>query len=99
MSLNKNACTVLLALISLTACGGGSTTAASTATTSTFVAPVTSPIVDTSQFKTFSATTAITAPGVGQSFYGQDAQVAGTQPSYTISADKLTVKDNVTGLV
>ncbi len=38
-------------------------------------------------------------PGPGADFYGQDAQHTGNQPSYTQSADGLTVTDNVTGLV
>jgi hypothetical protein len=40
----------------------------------------------------------ISAPSIGQAFYGQDAQFSGTQPSYTLSDDGLTVHDNVTGL-
>jgi hypothetical protein len=56
------------------------------------------PVVDTGQTKTFSTSIEIAAPGSGQTFYGQDAQFAGTQPSYTKSNDGLTVKDNVTGL-
>ena len=41
----------------------------------------------------------IAAPAVGAAFYGQDAQFPRTAPSYTTSADGLTVTDNVTGLV
>ncbi len=48
--------------------------------------------------KTFDATAEIAAPQVGQPFYGQDAQFSGNRPSYTRSADGLTVLDNVTGL-
>ena len=55
-------------------------------------------IVDTGQSKTFNATAVISAPSAGQAFYGQDAQFSGVQPSFTKSADGLTVKDNVTGL-
>ncbi|HPM82876.1 MAG TPA: DUF1566 domain-containing protein, partial [Candidatus Anammoximicrobium sp.] len=55
-------------------------------------------IVDTGQTKSYNATTEITAPAAGQAFYGQDAQYAGNQPSYTKSADRLTVYDNNTGL-
>ncbi len=55
-------------------------------------------IVDTGQTKCFDATSEITAPLAGTAFYGQDAQVSGTQPSYTKSTDGLTVKDNTTGL-
>lgn len=100
MSFKKTACAVLAAtaFIGLTACGGSDTSEASTDTSSTASAASVSPVVDTSQSKSFDATSEITAPAVGQDFYGQDAQVNGTQPSYTISVDGLTVKDNVTGL-
>jgi hypothetical protein len=57
-----------------------------------------SPVVDTSQTDTYDATGVIAAPAKGQAFYGQDAQFAGTQPSYTKSSDGHTVKDNITGL-
>ena len=56
-------------------------------------------IVDTGQSKTFDNMVEISAPSIGQAFYGQDAQFSGTQPSYTLSADGLTVHDNVTGLI
>ena len=55
-------------------------------------------VVDTGQTNCFDNTNLITTPTTGQPFYGQDAQVSGTQPSYTKSSDGLTVKDNVTGL-
>ncbi len=55
-------------------------------------------IVDTGQTKCYNASSEIAAPLPGQAFYGQDAQVAGRQPSYTLSGDGLTVQDNVTGL-
>ena len=54
--------------------------------------------MDTCQTSCYDNTTLITAPTAGQAFYSQDAQFAGTQPSYTKSSDGLTVKDNVTGL-
>lgn len=55
------------------------------------------PIVDTSQ-NTFWNNNGeeIAAPVEGDAFYGQDAQYSSVQPSYTISGDGLTVKDNVT---
>ena len=55
-------------------------------------------IAATGQTKCYDASAEITAPGLGQSFYGQDAQFAGTQPSYTLSSDGKTVLDNVTQL-
>jgi PKD repeat protein len=55
-------------------------------------------IVDTAQTRCYNESTSITAPSAGQPFYGQDAQIAGPQPSYTLSADGLTVTDNRTGL-
>jgi len=57
-----------------------------------------SPIVDTGQNRCYDATRAITCPAGGAAFYGQDAQHAGNQPSYTLGGDGLTVYDNVTGL-
>ena len=86
-------------LMSLTACGGGSATITTNIATyvETRVADK-SPAIDTSQADAYDATSVITAPTVGQAFYGQDAHFAGTQPSYTKSSDGLTVKDNVTGL-
>jgi hypothetical protein len=56
------------------------------------------PIVDTAQTNFYNDASLITAPVDGASFYGQDGQYAGRQPSYTIRADGLTVYDNVTGL-
>ncbi|MGI9135135.1 MAG: PKD domain-containing protein, partial [Rhodoferax sp.] len=47
------------------------------------VVALTYPVVDSGQTQTFNASAAITAPTVGQDFYGQDAQYNGTQPSYT----------------
>jgi hypothetical protein len=46
----------------------------------------------------YDATSVIAAPTPSNAFYGQDAQISGTPPSYTKSTDGLTVKDNVTGL-
>ena len=61
-------------------------------------ASVTYPIVDTGQDKCYNNEQEITAPASGEAFYGQDAQYDGFQPNYTLSADGLTVYDNVTGL-
>ncbi|MFR9502202.1 MAG: DUF1566 domain-containing protein [Rikenellaceae bacterium] len=55
-------------------------------------------IVDTNQSKCFDDRMEITAPNVGDVFYGQDAQHAGNAPSYTNNGDG-TVTDNVTGLM
>jgi PKD repeat protein len=55
-------------------------------------------VVDTGQTRCYNETTTITAPSAGQPFCGQDAQCSGIQPSYTLSADGLTVCDNNTGL-
>ncbi len=55
-------------------------------------------IVDTNQSKCFDDRMEITAPNVGDVFYGQDAQHTGNTPSYTNNGDG-TVTDNVTGLI
>ena len=55
-------------------------------------------IVDTAQTRCYDNRGEIASPKVGQPFYGQDAQFQGHPPSYTLSADGLTVRDNVTGL-
>ncbi len=55
-------------------------------------------IVDTGQNLTYSNTTSIAAPALGEAFCGQDAQNEGNEPSYTTSADGLTVLDNVTNM-
>lgn len=54
-------------------------------------------IVDTGQTETYSATSRIAAPAVGEPFFGQDAQYEGNQPSYTDNGNG-TVSDLVTGL-
>ena len=56
------------------------------------------PVVDTGQELCYDDSGEITCPTAGEAFYGQDAQFDGNQPSYTLSADGLTVHDNVTGL-
>lgn len=55
-------------------------------------------VVDTGQTRCYDSGREIAAPAPGQPFYGQDAQHRGTQPSYRLSADGLTVHDNATGL-
>ena len=56
------------------------------------------PIVDTGVSDFYDNNSIITSPSVGQSFYGQDAQYNGNQPSYTNNGDG-TITDNVTGLM
>lgn len=56
------------------------------------------PIVDTGQVKCYDDNAEITTPAQGDPYYGQDAQINGNQPSYTLSNDGLSVTDNVTGL-
>lgn len=56
------------------------------------------PIVDTGQTACYNDQNAISCPQAGAAYSGQDAQYAGNPPSYTLSAEGLTVSDNVTGL-
>ncbi|MEI6108020.1 MAG: DUF1566 domain-containing protein [Opitutae bacterium] len=55
-------------------------------------------IVETGQTQCYNASTGITCPASGVAFYGQDAQFTGNAGSYTLSANGMTVGDNVTGL-
>ncbi len=55
-------------------------------------------IVDTGQTSSYDATGNIVTPAPGTAYYGQDAQHTGNAPSYTTSADGLSVLDNVTGM-
>lgn len=55
-------------------------------------------IVDTGQTLFYNNKSVISTPSKGSSFYGQDAQYSGNQPSYTDNGDG-TVTDNVTGLM
>lgn len=59
---------------------------------------LTYPVVDTGQSDCFDNLDIITSPTPGSSFYGQDAQYSGYQPSYTDNNDG-TITDNVTGLM
>ncbi|MCP4664185.1 MAG: DUF1566 domain-containing protein [bacterium] len=56
------------------------------------------PIVDTLQEVCYDELSAISCPAAGQAFAGQDAQHAGYQPQLTVSADGLSVYDQVTDL-
>jgi len=74
------------------------TTSVSTMAGSGTTAGLSYPIVDTGQDECYDSRSPISAPSAGAAFYGQDAQYAGNQASYTVSADGLTVRDEVTGL-
>lgn len=56
------------------------------------------PVPDTLQITCYEAVQEIACPTEGQAFFGQDAQYARHQPSYTDNGDG-TVTDNVTGLM
>ncbi|MBN1856747.1 MAG: DUF1566 domain-containing protein [Dehalococcoidia bacterium] len=56
------------------------------------------PVVDTGQTACYDEGTEISCPSPGAAFYGQDAQYAGNEPSYTDNGDGTTT-DNVTGLI
>ena len=62
-----------------------------------FGAAQTYTVVDTGQTNCYNTNSVITAPSLGQAFYGQDAQFFGNQPGYTLSGDGKTVFDNNTG--
>ena len=55
-------------------------------------------IVDTGQNVCFDNLNQIGDPTIGDAFFGQDGQHDGDQPSYVVSADGLTVTDEVSGL-
>jgi hypothetical protein len=56
------------------------------------------PVVDTGQTACYDNQNQIPPPKPGQPFYGQDAQSRVHPPSYALSTDGLTVRDNNTGL-
>jgi hypothetical protein len=56
------------------------------------------PIVETNITDFYSNTAIISAPSIGDGFYGQDATYSGNNPSYTDNGDG-TITDNVTGLM
>ena len=56
------------------------------------------PIVDTGQRSFYDDHDVVAAPGVGEAFYGQDADYQGIQPAYQDRGDG-TVSDLVTGLM
>ena len=47
------------------------------------------PIVDTGQTACYDDSIEIASPSPGSQYYGQDAQINGNQPSYTLSGDGL----------
>ena len=57
------------------------------------------PVEDTQQAACYDDAVLIAAPAAGAAFHGQDAQYTGGAASFTVSADGLTVTDNLTGLV
>ena len=101
--------TLAAAALALSACGDSTGTSAGAAdaadaadaSDAADAAPpaVAYPIVDTSQSKCYDVTVEVTCPSAGAAFFGQDAQQADRQPSYTKSTDGLTVHDDVTGLI
>jgi len=63
-----------------------------------FAGDVPYPVVGTGQCKCYDDRSEIPPPRPGQPFYGQDAQQHSPQASCALSADGLTVRDNITGL-
>ena len=76
----------------------GKSGSASSSSSSGSVGPLPFSIVDTGQVFCYGVTGATACPPPGGALDGQDAQYQGHAPSYTRSADGLTVVDNVTGL-
>ncbi|MGD8623228.1 MAG: DUF1566 domain-containing protein [Anaerolineae bacterium] len=91
---------IAVALLGLVTCGylGYGASASARVAGETQEASTSYPVVDTGQSLCYDDRDEIACPAEGQAFYGQDAQLDGNQPSYTLSADGLTVYDNVTGL-
>lgn len=56
------------------------------------------PVVDTYVQDFYDNSAIITAPNIGQAFYGQDATYRGNQPSCTDNGDG-TITDNATALM
>jgi Protein of unknown function (DUF1566) len=56
------------------------------------------PMVDTNQIACYDNDGKITCPEQGESFFGQDANHSGSQPSYVDNVDN-TISDTVTGLM
>ena len=56
------------------------------------------PIVDTGQDTCYNGAGTVITPGVGDAFYGQDAQYTGLTPNFTDNGNE-TITDNRTGLM
>ena len=56
------------------------------------------PLNDTWQASCYNNSASVTCPAAGQAFFGQDSQYTVKGPSFSISNDGLTVRDNITGL-
>ena len=69
-----------------------------TTITTAIAADLAYPIVSTGQKLCYDNARVIAAPKSGAPFFGQDAQHPGRAASYTLAADGLTVRDNVSGL-
>lgn len=93
--MRKITASILIAFIVAAALWGGATTSQAASPSQ---AATTYPLVDTNQGTCYDHQQAIPCPGEGTAYYGQDAQYAGAQPSYTDNGDG-TVTDNVTGLM
>ncbi|HKJ40855.1 MAG TPA: DUF1566 domain-containing protein [Sunxiuqinia sp.] len=89
---------LLLIIQLLVLLGGCTEPAITTATDQQEPLSMTYPIVDTGQDKFYNNLSEINQPAKGSTFFGQDAQYKGNQPSYTDNGDG-TVTDNVTGLM
>jgi hypothetical protein len=87
---------VLLSLFSMIVFNGEETAEASSQASSDM--QVTYPVVDSGQGTCYDDINGIECPDAGGVFFGQDAQYAGMQPSYSDNGDG-TVTDNVTGLM
>ena len=88
-----------VAALSFSACGGGaSSSGADAGADGGSGAEARFPLVDTGQTSCYDNSTELACPAAGEAFFGQDAQSAGAQPSYTQSGDGLTVHDNMTAL-
>jgi len=92
---------ILMTLLYIAGCNDGSSDSVSTSDSgggSGLMAVSGYAVVDTGQVTCYNGNEEIASPVAGESFYGQDAQYTGKQPSYSDNGDG-TVSDNVTGLM